>query len=80
MICKTLVLQEFELIFLLSSIAIFSTQLNGYHYCYQALNFFKITISCLHIVKWSQVLLFNTNYSIQHYPFVCTQLNSSKYH
>ena len=28
-------------------------------------------------MKWFQVLLFNTDYSIQHYSFVCTHLNSS---
>ena len=30
-------------------------------------------------VKWFQFLLFSTNNSIQHYSFVCTQLNGSKY-
>ena len=30
-------------------------------------------------MKWLQVLLFNTNNSIQHYSFVCTQLKGSKY-
>ena len=30
--------------------------------------------------KWLQVLLFNTNNSIHHYSFVCTQLNDSKYY
>ena len=34
---------------------------------------------CLQTVKWLQVLLFNTNYSIEHYSFICTQLNGSKY-
>ena len=34
---------------------------------------------CLHTVKWLQVLLFNTNYSIQHYSFVRIQLNSPEY-
>ena len=33
----------------------------------------------LYTVKWLQVLLFNTNNSIQYYSFICTQLNSSKY-
>ena len=32
-----------------------------------------------HIVKWFQVLLCNTNYSLQHYSFICSQLNGSKY-
>ena len=30
-------------------------------------------------VKWLQVLLFNTNYSIQHNSFVFIQSNGSKY-
>ena len=30
-------------------------------------------------MKRIQVFQFNTNDSIQHYPFVCTQLNGSKY-
>ena len=30
-------------------------------------------------MKWLQVLLFNTNHSIQHYSFICTQSNGSKY-
>ena len=34
----------------------------------------------LHAVKWLQVLLFNTNNSIQHYSFVCTQLNGNNYY
>ena len=29
--------------------------------------------------EWFQVLLFNTNSSIQNYSFVCTQLKGSKY-
>ena len=31
-------------------------------------------------MKWLQILLFNTNYFIQHYSFVYTQLNGSKYY
>ena len=31
-------------------------------------------IICLHKMKWIQVLQFNTNYSIEYYPFICTQL------
>ena len=41
--------------------------------------FYSILIICLHTVKWLQGLQFKTNYSIQHYSSVCTQLNSSKY-
>ena len=32
----------------------------------------KPELICLHTVKWSQVLLFNSNKSIQHDSFVCT--------
>ena len=32
-----------------------------------------------HTVKEFQILLFNTNKSIQHYSFICTQLNGCKY-
>ena len=28
---------------------------------------------------WFQVLLFNITFSIQHYSFICTQTNGSKY-
>ena len=38
-----------------------------------------ILIICLHTVKWLQVLLFNTNYSIQDYSFICAELNCSKH-
>ena len=34
---------------------------------------------CLHIVKWLQVLLFNTNYSIPHYSLVCKQCGPGSY-
>ena len=33
----------------------------------------------MHTVKWFQILLFNTNTSIQHYSFIYTLLNGSKY-
>ena len=36
-------------------------------------------MGCLNTVEWFQVLLPNTNHSINHYLFVCTQLNGSKY-
>ena len=32
----------------------------------------------LYTVKWLQVLLFNTNYSIRHYSFICIKSNGSK--
>ena len=38
----------------------------------------KPELVCLLIVKWFQVLLYNTNYSIQHDSFICTQCNCSK--
>ena len=41
--------------------------------------FYSRLIICLHRVNWLQVLLFNTNYSIQYYSFVCIHLNGSKY-
>ena len=47
---------------------IVGTQLNGLRYC-----------CCLHTVNWLQVLLPNTNNSIQHYSFVDTQLNGFQY-
>ena len=30
-------------------------------------------------MKWLQILLFDTNNPIQHYPFICTQSNGSVY-
>ena len=49
------------------------TYVNSFNYCN------SILIIRLHSVKWLQVLPFNTNYLIQHLPFVCTQLNGSNY-
>ena len=69
---------ELEQIHLYTNISIVSVQLNGFSYCYLTL-IISISIICLQIVKWLQVLLFNTNYSIQHYSFTCIQLNGSKY-
>ena len=34
---------------------------------------------CLYTVEWFQVLLFNSNNSIQHYSFIYTLLKGSKY-
>ena len=49
-------------------------QLNGFKYCY------VITIiQFSHTVKEFQVLLFNTNFPIDHSSFICTQLNGFKY-
>ena len=69
--------------------------LNINHFVSRPLNSFNYsTLINLHTWKWFQVLLiiqiksavkefqvslFNTINSIQHYSFVCTQLNSSKY-
>ena len=36
-------------------------------------------IFCLHTINRLQEFLFNTNYHIQHYSFIFTQWNSSKY-
>ena len=49
-------------------------QLNGFKHRYV-----KLTIQSRDIVKEFQVLLINTNNSVQHYSFVSTQLNGSKY-
>ena len=34
---------------------------------------------CLYTMKWLQVLIFNTDYSIQHYSFICIHSNDSEY-
>ena len=74
-------LNELETICLHTSIAIVSTRLDSFNYCSQTLLIlFNINqYWCLQTVKWLQVLLFNTNYSIQHYSFICTQPNGYKY-
>ena len=41
--------------------------------------FFFFFFFFLHTVKLFQVALFNANHSVEHYSFVCTQLNDSKY-
>ena len=51
------------------------TPLNGSNYCY-----IIPIIQFRPTVKEFQVLLFNTNNSIQRYSFVCSQLNGSKYY
>ena len=68
-------LNESELICLHAHIAFVSMQLNGFNYRYQIL---IILIIYLLTVKCLQVLLFNTNSSLQHYSFVCSQLNGSE--
>ena len=76
MICKHILFitfsNESELFF-------FFTQSNSFKHFNLIQIIQYIFIICLCTVKWLQVLLFNTNYYIQHYPFICTQLNSSKY-
>ena len=37
----------------------------------------SIQTICLQTLKWLQVLLFDTNYSIQYYTSECTQPNGS---
>ena len=55
------------------SIAIVSTQLNGFSYCYLKL---IILLNTIHsFVKWFQVLLCIINNPIKHQSFVYTQLN-----
>ena len=49
--------------------------MNGFKYCYVIL-----IIQFRHKVKEFQVLLSNTDNSIQHYLLVCTQLNACKYY
>ena len=66
------ILNEFEFICLYFGIATVSTQLNDFNYCYQT-QFYLIPIICLYTVKWLQVLLLNSNYSIQQNSFICTQ-------
>ena len=39
----------------------------------------SVSIQHLQIGKWLQVLLFNSNYSIIHYSFICRLSNGSKY-
>ena len=72
-------LNELELICLHTSIAIVSTQLNGFNYCSQTLIILFNINHSFDTVKWLQVLLCNINYSIPHYSFICTQLNGFKY-
>ena len=50
------------------------TQSGGFKYCY-----LKLIIQFKHTVKEFKVLLFDKNNSIQHYKFIWTQLNGSKY-
>ena len=61
------------------SIAIVSTQLNGFNYWYLTLIFlFNIN----HLFADSKVvtsIAIKTNYSTQHYSFLCIQSNNSKY-
>ena len=40
---------------------------------------YTINSICLHPVKWLQVWPFNTNNSIQHYSFISSHLNESKF-
>ena len=51
------------------------TQLNGFTYFYQIRIILFTIIICLQTVKCFQVLLINTNNSINHQSFVYTQLN-----
>ena len=66
---------ELELICLHTSIALLSTQLNGFNYCYLTL---QILLNINSLFADSEVvtsIAINTNY----YSFICTQSNGSKY-
>ena len=56
-----------------TSIVIISTQLNDFNHC----RFTQIILfDIYHLfaqMNWLQVLLFNANYSIQHYSLICAQ-------
>ena len=64
-------LKELELICLHTSIAIVSTQINGFNELLTLIILFKIS----HLFADSEMF---TSTAIQHYSFVCTQLNDSK--
>ena len=71
-------LNELELIYLHTSIAIISTQVNGFNYCYLTL---LILFNINHLFADSEEVTsmqFNTNYSIQYYSFICIESNDSK--
>ena len=55
-----------------------STELKGFNYCYRTKILIRIWIIYLQTVKLFQVVLFNINYHIQYYLFICSQLNGSK--
>ena len=59
------------------SIAIVVTQLNGFnHWCLALIILFTIN----HLFANSEVVTYAIyHYSAQHYTFVCTQLNGTKY-
>ena len=60
----------------MQTIATVSTHLNAFTNWYLTLT---ILFNVNHSFADNEVLLFITNYSIQHYSFICTQLNGSKY-
>ena len=59
------------------SIAIVSTQLNGFNYCYQTL---LILFNINNLFVDSEVITYAIQHSIQYYSFVCTHLKGSKYY
>ena len=66
-------LNGLEVIFLQTSIAIVSAQLNGCNYCHLTL---LILFNINHLFTDIEVV---TSIAIQHYSFICTQLNGFKY-
>ena len=78
-----LFLNELELICLHTikfCCCLYTTWMNGFNYYNLTIIILFNIIHFLHTVKWLQVLLFNTNYSIQNWLFICTQWNSSQYY
>ena len=68
-----------ELVCLHTRIDIVSTQLNSFSYCNRTL---IILFNINHLFADSEVvtsIVFNANNSIQHYSFIFTQTNGSKY-
>ena len=71
-------LNELVQIHLTTSIAIVSIRLNIFNYGYLILIFLFNINHLFADRKMLQVLLFNNNYSSQHYSFICTQSKDFK--
>ena len=73
-------LNKLEPICLHTRIAIVSTWLNGFNYCYLTqIILFNINHLFAHSEVATSITILNTNYSIQHYSLICIQSNGSKY-